>query len=73
MSSDSKAEIVSAHALSDDLKRACGWCDQNGHYDTEVVSVGSLTLRKWLEMAIQLETILQAIEAGGTDDRRNYI
>lgn len=69
MSSDIKVEIVSAHALSDDLKRACGWCDQNGHYNTGVVSIGSLTLRKWLEMAIQLETILQDMEAGGTDDR----
>ena len=69
MRSDINTEIASAHALSNDLRSACGWCDQNGHYDTGVVSIGSLTLRKWLEMAIQLETILQDMEAGGTDDR----
>lgn len=55
MSSDIKVEIGSAHALSNDLKLACGWCDQNGNYDTGMVSVDVLRLRKWLEMVTLLD------------------
>ena len=69
MSSDIKDEIASTHTLSNDLRSACGWCDQNGHYDTDVVSVNVLRLRKWAEMAVRLEMVLKVVEAGGTDDR----
>lgn len=69
MNSDIRAEVVSAHTLSNDLRMACGWCDQNGHYDTDVVSVNVLRLRKWAEMAVRLEMVLKVVEAGGTDDR----
>lgn len=69
MSSDIKAEIASAHALSNDLRSACGWCDQNGNYDTGMVSVDVLRLRKWAEMAFLLETEPKIIKEGSTDDR----
>lgn len=69
MSSDIKVEIASAHALSNDLRSACGWCDQNGNYDTGMVSVDVLRLRKWAEMAFLLETEPKIIKEGSTDDR----
>ena len=64
MSSDIKVEIASAHALSNDLRSACGWCDQNGNYDTGMVSVDVLQLRKWVEMAFLLETKLKIMKEG---------
>ena len=73
MNSDIRAEVVSAHTLSNDLRMACGWCDQNGHYDSDVVSVNVLRLRKWTEIAVRLEIVLKAMEAGDFNDRRNYI
>lgn len=69
MSSGINVESVSAHALSNDLKSACGWCDQNGRYDTDIVSVSVSQLRKWAEMAVLLEMELQAIEVVGANDR----
>ena len=46
------------HGLSDELRGACGWCDQDGRHDTEAVSVSVLRLRKWVEMAYRLELAL---------------
>ena len=69
MSSDIKDEIASTHALSNDLRSACGWCDQNGNYDTGMVSVDVLQLRKWVEMAFLLELLLEGVEVVDTNDR----
>lgn len=63
MRSDIKAEIIPDHTLSNDLRSACGWCDQNGHY-TGTVSVTVLRLRKWAEMAFLLETELKIMKEG---------
>ena len=37
----------SLERIADELEEAEDWCDQNGHYDTGIVSIGAQTLHKW--------------------------
>ncbi len=37
----------SLECIADELEEAEDWCDQNGHYNTGVVSIGAQTFHEW--------------------------